>query len=337
METGRVVHRLQPYPGEDVMGFLTRVATRNHLKGRSEILLRLNGSPNGIATVADLPKLADYCRLSSQEIAMLSGVIRRGPCGETQTYVCGEWVEKHAFVAPRQAKICPRCLREGGFVRGIWAITLYTVCPTHEASLITRCPECRRALKWDRKNIARCGCGYDLTLAGGKDVKGAPLQFAYVVELRLGERNFPNRLKLDLGIVDLLSGLSLNGILKVMWFLGHCVGDMQNCRQAHGHAQPDPDTANRIVERAFHLASEWPRNLHAELTRLASRQAADSSASLLDRLLGPAQYYLRHELYDSEFEAIAGVYDRLIGGIWKHAGRRCSSLAEGRQLSLCLE
>lgn len=336
MNDCRVIHRVEPYPHEDVIGFLMRVATRNHAAGPGELLARVTGSPTAAVDIDDVQGLAQYCRLTASEAANLSGIVRRGAGQAIAWRIAGEWITKSAFVTPHRAKICPRCLAEHGYISGAWELTFYTVCAEHGLQLVTRCPSCKRALKWERRHVDRCGCGCDLTQAESNPVDGSPAWLAWLIARRTEMLSSVLLGPADAASVDCLLNLSLDGLLKVVWFLGHCIGDLDRCHVAHGHAQPDIDDAQRIVDRAFALLRDWPRCLAAELVELSRRTASNTSASLLDRVLGPAQYYLREEMQAPEVAPFASAYEHIVSDIWRMAGHRCRSLEGSRQLQLAL-
>jgi hypothetical protein len=334
MTAYRVIHRVAPYPHEDVTGYLMRVAARNRAAGPGELLSLLVGSPTGAVRTDDLARLAHYCRARIPEAAGLSGVVRRGGGQSPAWQIAGVWVTKAAFVAPHRSRVCPACLREAPYLRGIWSLTLYGACSTHGCRLVTHCPGCRRVLKWNRRYATRCGCGYDLT--GGPTIPGDDrlLQLAALIDACGGDgmQTAPNTLPRAVG--ERLGVLSLDGLLKVVWFLGRCIGDAANCRTSHGHAHPDIDSARRIAARAFALLEEWPHRLVEEIEQLAQRTPADTSAALLDRLFGPAQYYAREELVTDELAPWRHAYEQIVVAIWRRAGHRCRSLPGSRQWAL---
>lgn len=336
MSDCRVIHRVEPYPHEDVIGFLMRVATRNSAGGPGELLARVTGSPTASVDIGDMQELAQYCRLTAHEAASVSGIVRRGAGQAIAWRIADEWITKSAFVAPHRAKICPRCLAEYGYIPGIWALTFYTVCAEHGLQLVTCCPSCKRALKWERRHVGRCGCGCDLTQAANVSVDGAPAWLASLIARRT--EMLPSALlgSTDVASADCLLDLSLDGLFKVVWFLGHCIGDLDHCHVAHGHAQPDIEEAQGIARRAFALLHDWPRCLAAELAVLVQRTASNTSASLLDRVLGPAQYYLREEMQAPEVAPFASAYEHIVSGLWRMAGYRCRSMDGSRQLQLAL-
>ncbi len=334
MSTFRIVHRVEPYPHEDVVSLLTRVALRNHAGGPGELLAHISGSPTALVGVRDVPFLAHYCRLTTAETHDLSGIVQRGAGQPSAWRVSGEWITKSAFTAPHRAKICPLCLSEQSYVRGIWALTFYTACAKHGLRLVDRCPACKKELKWSRRRVDHCGCGYDLTQAPSVPIVGATAWLAWLIARRTEvPSSMPPSLPVDAG-VDCLLELTLDGLLKVVWFLGHCIGDFDHCHTSHGREQPSLDEAQRIINRAFDLLLDWPQRLAAELVTLAERTPSNTSASLLDRVFGPAHYYLREEMQSDELSPIASAYEQIVLNIWRRAGHRCRSLHGSRQLPL---
>lgn len=102
----RLIFRVEPRLYEDVFGYLTRVATANHLGGLHVILAEvLKVKTQSAITYSDLFSLSQYCRLHPNEITHLSGISRRFPENVRAWQVCGHWITKECFVATRQAKV----------------------------------------------------------------------------------------------------------------------------------------------------------------------------------------------------------------------------------------
>lgn len=124
----RLIHRVVPFVHEDLMGFLTRVAERNHLTGSDAILWKVTSSRQMRLTVGHVPILAEFCRGRIEEILQLSGIETRQSDGSRVWQINGQWLSKAYFVASLHTKVCPACLHEAPYVRGIWSLPLDSFC-----------------------------------------------------------------------------------------------------------------------------------------------------------------------------------------------------------------
>jgi hypothetical protein len=56
------------------------------------------------------------------------------------------------------------------------------------------------------------------------------------------------------------------------------------------------------------------------LAEIASRQPSQSSASLIDRLMGPLQHYLYEVIEEEELAFLRTAYEQHVQAIWETAG-----------------
>lgn len=334
MTAFRLIHRVPPHVHEDGIGFLMRVAARNHLKGATELLSRIKGNTRLRLEARDIELIADYCRSTIPEIAQLSGIESRGLGGEQEWQVAGEQITKSAFVSLRRAKICPVCLEESPFVRGYWCLSFYDACAIHGVQMIDRCPGCARRLKWDRRHVEKCSCGFDL-----RQAPTTPASPTLILLSRLIAHRAADNVPLAPAIIPIrelerLASLSLDGLCKTVWFLGHCLRDLGRYGSGHGRLQPTCDEAAVIADQAFDVLRTWPTSLGEHLLTLACRPPSRSSASLLDRLFGPLQHYLYEEMTGPEHVFIRTAYEYHLRLIWRDLGRRHQSFGDSRQLEL---
>ena len=335
METSyRLIHRVVPYPREDVIGFLSRAAERNHLWGPATLLETLAGTSHTTVGVNDLPRLAYLCLNHLQELLPLSGIERRGVGGERTWQIQGEWVTKGSFLSARHVKLCPHCLAEAPYLRGVWSLSFYIACAHHKVNLIDRCPGCRRALKWDRRYVTHCNCGYDLTQAPTKAAAPTATLVAQLLALRSEEG-----LTLEPGVLPLrelerLAGLSLDGLCKTVWFLGHCLAELGHYGAGHGLMRPRAQSAAAIIENALMLLSVWPHSLGDMLGRLARRLPPDSPIDLVDKLMRPVNNYLHEDLQTDELAFLGRAYEQHLQLLWRSFGRLPWRKDSERQLRL---
>lgn len=67
------------------------------------------------------------------------------------------------WVSANEKRICPHCLEEHGFMRGIWEIQVIDSCLEHGCRLICRCNRCKGELDWTGGSLMTCRCGASLS------------------------------------------------------------------------------------------------------------------------------------------------------------------------------
>lgn len=318
----RLIFRVAPEIHEDIVGYLTRVANQNHLGGLDAILTEVLGVKQAALFIEDLPALAYYCRLNLEEMVHLSGIARRMPEGVRAWQICDQWITKAPFIATRRAKVCSLCLREAPYVRGMWSLSFYTTCVRHSVELIDRCPGCRKALKWNRRSIQYCSCGFDLARASPQAASGHGTMVAELLELQCGQDVVIHPYTgIGLGEHENLAKLSLDGLCKTIWFLGHCLGELGKYGSGHGRFKPMPSDADAIIVNALNILGDWPSRFGERLAACKERTPSKGSAALIEKLLGPVHNYLEQELQDSEFTFVRAAYEQHIHNIWRAFGK----------------
>lgn len=320
MLESRLIHRVEPCLHEDVVGFFMRVAEKNHLSGPKAIPEYVLGTGYTTVGVAHLSKLASYTRTYIQELHQLSGIEKRLPGGSRSWQIDGEWVTKTSFVSARKVKICPACLYEAPYIRGIWALSFYTACAHHELQMIDRCPACNKALKWDRRSPASCGCGFNL--ANAKSIRASTNAIVLSQLLsRFGNPNiFIRKGVLPAQEMDQLVELSMDGLCKTIWFLGHSLSELGQYGTGHGRFQPRGPKAEVMIGRAFDLLSGWPTSLMDLLVLVLRRYCTEGNGLHIERLLRPVNNYLVEELQTQELRFMTIAYEQALQTIWRVSG-----------------
>lgn len=323
MSSFRVIHRVEPYQHEDIWGYLHRVATTNRIAGIDGVLKDALGKTQHAISTTALPRLAEYCRLHPEEISQLSGLEVRLADGAKVWQVCDEWVSKPSFIAPNRSTVCAQCLRQAPYVRGLWALSLYTACAYHGVELLEACPACGHRLQWRRRHLEYCSCGFELAAAEAYPAKEDALLMSFLIG---SHGPSPPPFIASAGIrenaLQLLASLSLDGLCKSIWFLGHCLGELGTFGAGHGKLKPEAKRVEPIVGRAFDVMRNWPTRLGDILLDCAKRPPAEYQGGLVGRLLGPVQNYLKQELQDEEFAFVRIAYEQHLREVWRIFGKQ---------------
>lgn len=325
----RLVHRIQPYPDEDGYGFLMRVAAANHLRSADVILDNTTTVRPPTVRQADLLAIAFFCRNTAEDYSVLSGIEHRSYDAVRFWLVANQPLTKAVFVSTRYAKVCPTCLNVSAHIRGIWLLSFYLACHIHRLKLISVCPMCNKPLRRMRRFISHCPCRFDLSTAIAPKASPAQLLISCLLAECKDLPSLPRSHRLD---IDRLAQLSIDGLCKTLWFLGHCLGEFGTYGSGHGRKRPRPEEAELTIVRALALLQEWPHSFGRALLRVSQRPVAPGYASLLDRLLGPLQYYIYEATEAEELSFVRIAYEQHIRAIWRGFGPQHRSRAHQLEL-----
>jgi hypothetical protein len=284
--------------------------------------------------VNNAPDIANYCLNSVEEIAQLSGIEISRYAGQRVWKINGELVTKSSFISSRGSKICPECLTDAAYLRGSWMLSFYTSCAIHQNKLINECPICVKQLKSTRRNITHCDCGADL-----REVKTTPAPSSSLLISQIIDQKINNfiHIKIDLAPfqeIEKLANLSLDGLCKTLWFLGHCVSNLGNYGSGQGKKILSIDEADHIIYAAIQLLQSWPNKLGKTLEGLSERPPKNQWNSLINSLFGPAQYYLQTEITSDELFYVRTAYEQHIRRIWNRISQMKGYKLSPQQLEL---
>lgn len=332
MDSSRLIHRVVPHEYEDIVGFLMRVASANRLLGPQEILCQIPHMSTKCVQVRNVPELAYFTKNTVEEIYQLSGIEKR-ESGELRSWhIAGEWVTKAVFTEFRGAKVCPACLEEVPFIRGLWSLSFYKACPFHNLKLLEVCPVCNRSLAWYRKSPYRCSCAFDLRNAFTLRPNQCELSCAKLIAYRsVRLSRLLVDLPLDLQQVERIANLSLDGLCKTFWFLGHCMNLIGNHGAGHGRRKPKADEFDTMVDNAFALLNGWPMSLGQALSSKLGSGGYLNSA-VFESFLMPAQHYFQESLNEPELQFLAAAYEQQVYRLWCRLGNRRNRSSRDRQL-----
>ncbi len=332
----RLAKPVTPKVRESLVGFLMRAAEQNHLRsvGVLRLLLGRTTRPPG---PPEAERLAAFCRCSVAEVSQLFGFQIRRADGRRAWRLGDEWVTQPHFISARSMAVCVHCLREDPYVPGTWELTLYRCCAFHRTRLLTICPGCGKALRWTRPRPWQCGCGFDLRLADTEAGGAGTWVTAQLIEHRLDPSvllrppaAIPDHL------IQRLDGLSLDGLCKTLWFLGHFVAGVETRTLRPSGAQRRPRYADAIIEEAFALLASWPDSLRQHVATRAGGARGPGRGSLYERLFRPLVSYLEQELAEEELAFLRRAYEQQIRALWRSLGRQAPR-ALGTQLELDLD
>lgn len=330
-----LVRRVPPKVNESLVGYLMRAAEVNHLRSRESILQSFIGTATRPPGRHEIERLAEFTRCSVSEIAQLFGFQERREDNSPCWRIGPEWITKRNFVSSRSLACCPECLKNDPYLPGTWELAFYRTCAVHRASLIYHCPGCGKPLRWTRRGVCLCSCGFDLKDAQSQPGSESSWLLAQLIEHRLcADFELAVPLSMPVHMVERLAGLTLDGLFKTIWFLGHCVAEFDTCAVGHGRVQLKGDRADRVIENAFSLLVDWSQALAERLAVIAARPNGNKKASFYRNVLGPVATYMDEEITGDELTFLRSTYEFHIRKIWRELGRKPLQRFDERQLEL---
>lgn len=331
----RLIHRVNPYPDELIIGFLMRVALKNHLVSPVELIQYFSDGKQMNFRFKDIAKLAYFCRNTTEEIGQLSG-FEFWENGEPRWLIMSEWVTMSLFITSRSSRVCPLCLKEEPYLRALWILSFYFVCARHNVLLIDKCPSCNRKLNWDRKRPTFCVCGQPLSEVHSEIDQSNALVLAKILAYRVSQDSqYLSGLTVPIVALEKLANLSLDGICKTIWFLGHCVAGIGKSSLGHGRKKPNVNDLVKMVETTIHFLSRWPDGLGSWLFQiLVDEFDINFTSTERRKILGPTDHYVRNCMLNHELQFLVKAYDQYLQFIWQELGSRNSFSTYEKQLLL---
>lgn len=169
--SSRLRFRPDPFEGESLIGFLWRVAERNHTS--LSILYNMAGSNQ--QSNSPTPKTLEQLELiTGCAVEVLNAMSYR--TDDMQRF---RRFRRHTFPIPllswKHRRFCPTCIIEEPFHRSIWDLSIVSACPRHNCLLNFQCDACGRSLEWRGDHLWECACGHAFTSAQVRPVPPAEL------------------------------------------------------------------------------------------------------------------------------------------------------------------
>jgi hypothetical protein len=168
--------------------------------------------------------------------------------------------ELHArFVSPH-ARVCQECLKESNVIDAVWDVAFACCCPYHGILLIDTCPKCNKLLSWDRRGVARCNCGADITTAPAIKAQ------SHIILLNARIWAAAGRPIFETGpinpIEDVLSGLNLEQLCMVYLFLA---ANGKSLLSLNGAKPINVIGAVAALDIVNSVLNAWPSGFHQML------------------------------------------------------------------------
>ncbi|HSH71640.1 MAG TPA: TniQ family protein [Methylophilaceae bacterium] len=152
-------------------------------------------------------------------------------------------------------KICPDCILETGYHRGMHDIKAVTTCVKHRRLLISYCPRCITNISSSRPFLLKCKCSFDLTKVPHKTVTDAELDLQKVIDCIIYGDSLDDSSSVSGMPFNKLLGLSLNTLLIIIESIG-----MKNLWLDVKKRMQVNYTPQEITKSAAEVFANWPTN-----------------------------------------------------------------------------
>jgi len=269
-----LVRTPRPYETESLLGYVLRVSEENGYDTPTR-MLKATGAAGVSGTSFDI-SLKVLSALVGGEIANLSKLAYR-ETGSQNLYLLGRPVCAkfgRSMLRLSSPAFCPHCVKDSGYIDGIWDLALIAACPKHKCAVINRCHCCEKGLSYHRPGILTCNCGADLAGAPALPVSEQIAALMEIILAKIHGRSVltgPHRAEFPLEHLEPLSLLDFCELLS------------QLARHAlHLHRNANNDDHLLAAKMVSDVLCDWPMGFHQLLHRIASKfpTSADRPSSL---------------------------------------------------------
>lgn len=155
-----------PYPDENPIGYLIRLAYANRYGSLHWMILSNNGR-------------AIYMNYMNTYHLIENSVWSQGYLNEEIKAVI---TLPTRLLNRSELKFCASCLKEAKYYRISWQLRSSLVCLKHQEFLIEQCPECLNQVDFTIGRMGFCSCGYDLSMSKTKKADLSSLNLQNFVE-----------------------------------------------------------------------------------------------------------------------------------------------------------
>jgi hypothetical protein len=284
LQSGQLINRPRPYIDESISGYLLRVAEANDYDQPAWILSHTATPANFAIKPTDFSALASLVDMSVEDLEARC----YWPVGKERSRRDRKFrglKVPDLMINRSRPRICPRCVKEDGYVQALWDLAPVACCPTHGIQLIDCCWHCNAPIKWNRKGVSECHrCQSSLLEASVSSAPESAISITVMIARKTGFETLsvpdPQGMPADLERLD------LGVLLRVIAFLG---GSKLGKRQGEGRWLPARLTIPEMIEvvsSAAEVFTDWPKNYFVLLDEIRNRSETMVSGAGLEREFG---------------------------------------------------
>jgi len=147
-------------------------------------------------------------------------VVLEWRCGGRWVHLGGQRLSRWIAPTTMMAKLCPVCLRENGIAEMSWMTRLAPACARHGFSLMQKCGNCGKPIRWTRPCLQVCACGRFFKSSGSSGSAPPNVQawLTWVQAILQGDATAADAALVRLP--SLLHGMSLDGAYRLVEAFG---------------------------------------------------------------------------------------------------------------------
>ncbi|MCS3805043.1 hypothetical protein HNO92_002220 [Chromobacterium alkanivorans] len=215
---------------------------------------------------------------------------------------------------------CPECLRENGYWKAEWLLTLQATCPHHRCLLQELCPACGQSVGWYSGGLKHCRCGQALTVGTLIPASDSLLQISQLISDKLAETTGVDAgatppYRISDGLAHLLADVGLPRFLDLLWALG-CYGHFRELKKSlkvYDHHRLA--VALPVLESAARILTQWPEAFHSFMLEACNQ--SETHALHLYRFAGAHLLALNRTLNHPELHFVRYEFERFVSEHWK--------------------
>lgn len=250
----------QPQPDESLMGYVLRLAEANGYKSPSWIFdlagLKINVAGGG----RDALYRYDWDSTLLEQVTGLTRIEINDLKSRQIDSLFSTPSVSSSFSAFRYSspKVCPVCLAQESYCRGVWDLLPLTACLAHESVMMSVCPECGSRISWARERISVCRCGFDWRESVQMKASHQELEVSRLILALCGP-------PAEKGITierdnNPLQGLALEDICQALSLFANSYLFFKDGRRIR--VGTNNLTCHEAYCRAYDIFNDWPMNYH---------------------------------------------------------------------------
>ncbi len=326
-QSEQLILTASPHPDESFAGYLTRLTDLNHYDSPSWILqLAKLGNYERKEALAfpERERLGHLSALTGVGVTQLLEITHQRHSARRHDSVASRFFGlsvPRSAIRLRTARICPACLREHGYVRRVWELTLVTACPLHKCLLVDECPRCHRSIPFLRPRLNFCRSGHNLRNIKTPSVKEDEMELTRRVHVLCNlERTWEAP-----GHNGPLSALELRDLIEIISLI-----TSQYYRVSYGCGIRAVDTTTRWLREAIKVKDahallcktmnvfrEWPNNFFDFLGWRASYLQSNKRMAGVQRDFGELWSVLYRKPLVSAFDFLRDAFDVYLRRFWQ--------------------
>jgi len=322
---------LRPEAGENVRGFLRRLAEANGHRGAWVFSRALGLSSSfGPESVGRIwRRLAEAAGLLETEVDAMRWSTAERMCLGSTMVVAGTRTVR-GFAHPRNARLCPACLRETGILRDFWLFWCVAACPRHRTLLATACVCGRPLLPRGHGRIWECTCG---VAAGDLSSAAAPASAVDVARNLAARVGAASGYSCENDLPAPFDALCAHDYMALLHTLGIAAATSvhEDALVLHGK-RPNRNGTSEVapalgvtlarLEAAASIVHGWPDAYTSLLGQVEGRNAAADASKLAGAFATPIGRMLVHPIRGADglrLRLLSQAFDRYLSE--RHGGR----------------